>query len=148
LNLLKAEKVIGWFQGRMEFGPRALGNRSILAMRVRQKMQSVMKFEGEIRANRSGLSRHRPARVRGGLFETGCRVALHAAGRASQKELCARSRRKSRALTGSRKPVPRCRPSRMLDYSARIQTVEREGNPLLYDLLLRFEQGHPLRCAW
>ena len=37
VDLLKPEKVVGWFQGRMEFGPRALGNRSIWAMPGRQE---------------------------------------------------------------------------------------------------------------
>jgi len=41
-ELIGQEKVIGWFQGRMEFGPRALGNRSIIGDARSQKMQSVM----------------------------------------------------------------------------------------------------------
>src|SRR5262249_33059622 len=41
-DLLAAEKVIGWFQGRMEFGPRALGNRSIIGDARSSHMQSVM----------------------------------------------------------------------------------------------------------
>ena len=42
---LAAEKVIGWFQGRMEFGPRALGARSILGDARSPKMQSVMNLK-------------------------------------------------------------------------------------------------------
>ena len=42
LELLKSEKVVGWFSGRMEFGPRALGSRSILGDARSTKMQSVM----------------------------------------------------------------------------------------------------------
>ncbi|MHC4310223.1 MAG: carbamoyltransferase family protein, partial [Planctomycetota bacterium] len=41
-ELINQEKVIGWFQGRMEFGPRALGNRSIIGDARSEKMQSVM----------------------------------------------------------------------------------------------------------
>ena len=41
-DLIGREKVIGWFQGRMEFGPRALGNRSIIGDARSEKMQSVM----------------------------------------------------------------------------------------------------------
>ena len=41
-DLINQEKVIGWFQGRMEFGPRALGNRSIIGDARSEKMQSVM----------------------------------------------------------------------------------------------------------
>jgi len=42
VDLINREKVIGWFQGRMEFGPRALGNRSIIGDARSEKMQSVM----------------------------------------------------------------------------------------------------------
>ena len=41
-DLLAAEKVVGWFQGRMEFGPRALGSRSILGDARSERMQSLM----------------------------------------------------------------------------------------------------------
>ena len=41
-ELISREKVIGWFQGRMEFGPRALGNRSIIGDARSEKMQSIM----------------------------------------------------------------------------------------------------------
>jgi carbamoyltransferase len=41
-ELICQEKVIGWFQGRMEFGPRALGNRSIIGDARSEKMQSIM----------------------------------------------------------------------------------------------------------
>ncbi|NQT03148.1 MAG: hypothetical protein HQ580_14060, partial [Planctomycetes bacterium] len=41
-DLINQEKVIGWFQGRMEFGPRALGNRSIIGDARSEKMQSIM----------------------------------------------------------------------------------------------------------
>src|SRR5260221_6398622 len=49
VELLKAEKVVGWFQGRMEFGPRALGNRSILGDARSSKMQSVMNLKVKFR---------------------------------------------------------------------------------------------------
>ena len=42
VELLRAEKVIGWFQGRMEFGPRALGNRSILANPTNPEMKQIV----------------------------------------------------------------------------------------------------------
>jgi carbamoyltransferase len=49
VGLLKAEKVIGWFQGRMEFGPRALGNRSILGDARSPKMQMMMNLKIKFR---------------------------------------------------------------------------------------------------
>lgn len=48
-QLLNQEKVMGWFQGRMEFGPRALGNRSILGDARNQKMQSIMNLKIKFR---------------------------------------------------------------------------------------------------
>ena len=49
VDLLKKEKVVGWFQGRMEFGPRALGNRSILGDARSPAMQSVMNLKVKFR---------------------------------------------------------------------------------------------------
>ncbi|HTR41794.1 MAG TPA: carbamoyltransferase N-terminal domain-containing protein, partial [Pseudomonadales bacterium] len=48
-DLLKEEKVIGWFQGRMEFGPRALGNRSILGDPRSPRLQSAMNLKIKFR---------------------------------------------------------------------------------------------------
>ena len=48
-DLIDREKVIGWFQGRMEFGPRALGNRSIIGDARSEKMQSVMNLKIKFR---------------------------------------------------------------------------------------------------
>jgi len=48
-NLLNEEKVIGWFNGRSEFGPRALGNRSIIGDARSQKMQSIMNLKIKFR---------------------------------------------------------------------------------------------------
>ena len=48
VECLKNEKAIGWFQGKMEFGPRALGNRSILADPRSEKMTKKFKFKSKI----------------------------------------------------------------------------------------------------
>ena len=49
VELLAQEKIIGWVQGRMEFGPRALGNRSILGDPRSPKLQSVMNLKVKFR---------------------------------------------------------------------------------------------------
>lgn len=49
VELLTQEKVVGWFQGRMEYGPRALGNRSIIGDARSEKMQSVMNLKIKFR---------------------------------------------------------------------------------------------------
>src|SRR5438093_2797903 len=48
-RLLAEEKVVGWFQGRMEFGPRALGNRSILGDPRSPRLQSIMNLKIKFR---------------------------------------------------------------------------------------------------
>ena len=90
VELLKAEKVIGWFQGRMEFGPRALGNRSILGDARSPRMQSVMnlkvKFRESFRPFAPIVRRERVA----DYFELDVGIALHAAGRAGQTGIAPR----------------------------------------------------------
>jgi carbamoyltransferase len=144
VDLLEQEKVIGWFQGRMEFGPRALGCRSILGDARSPRMQSVMnlkvKFRESFRPFAPIVRRERVA----DYFEMDADSPYMLLVAPVKKEL--------------RKPLP-VPPGRdggldllkterstlpaitHVDYSARIQTVSREGNPLLYDLLLRFERA-------
>jgi carbamoyltransferase len=141
VELLKAEKVIGWFQGRMEFGPRALGNRSILGDARSTKMQSVMnlkvKFRESFRPFAPIVRRERVA----DYFELDVASPYMLLVAPVKKELC-------RVVSNDVKGFDRLKETRStlpaithVDYSARIQTVERQANPLLYDLLLRFERA-------
>jgi carbamoyltransferase len=141
VELLKTEKVIGWFQGRMEFGPRALGNRSILGDARSTKMQSVMNLKVKFRESfRPFAPIVRRERVTD-YFELDVASPYMLLVAPVKKELC---REVSPEITGldRLKGIRSTLPAiTHVDYSARIQTVEREGNPLLYDLLLRFEQA-------
>jgi carbamoyltransferase len=139
VELLRTEKVIGWFQGRMEFGPRALGNRSILGDARSTKMQSVMnlkvKFRESFRPFAPIVRRERAA----DYFELNVESPYMLLVAPVKKEFC-------REVSPGIKGLDRLKEIRStlpaithVDFSARIQTVEREGNPLLYDLLLRFE---------
>ena len=141
VELLKAEKVVGWFQGRMEFGPRALGNRSILGDARSAKMQSVMnlkvKFRESFRPFAPMVRRERAA----DYFELEADSPYMLLVAPVKKELC-------REISPEIKGFDRLKEIRStlpaithVDYSARIQTVAHDGNPLLYDLLLRFEQA-------
>ena len=141
VELLKTEKVIGWFQGRMEFGPRALGNRSILGDARSTKMQSVMnlkvKFRESFRPFAPIVRRERVA----DYFELDVESPYMLLVAPVKKELC-------REVSTEIKGFDRLKEIRStlpaithVDYSARIQTVERAGNPLLHDVLLRFEQA-------
>jgi carbamoyltransferase len=141
VEILKTEKVIGWFQGRMELGPRALGNRSILGDARSTKMQSVMnlkvKFRESFRPFAPIVRRERVA----DYFELDVESPYMLLVAPVKKEL-------RREVSSEVKGLDRLKEIRStlpaithVDYSARIQTVEREGHPLLYDLLLRFEQA-------
>ena len=75
---LAEEKVVGWFQGRMEFGPRALGARSILADPRSQKMQSMLNLKIKFRESFRPFA---PSVIREAVsdyFEMDCDSALHA----------------------------------------------------------------------
>ena len=141
VDLLKAEKVVGWFQGRMEFGPRALGNRSILGDARSPKMQSVMnlkvKFRESFRPFAPIVRRERVA----DYFELDADspyMLFVAPVKPSLRRPLPTGLTGLDLLKAERSTLPAIT---HVDYSARIQTVSREGNPLLYDLLLRFEQA-------
>ncbi len=141
VGLLKSEKVIGWFQGRMEFGPRALGCRSILGDARSPKMQSVMnlkvKFRESFRPFAPIVRRERAA----DYFEMDCDSPYMLLVAPVKKEL-------RREISSDANGFDRLKEIRStlpaithVDFSARIQTVSRDGNPLLYDLLSRFENA-------
>ncbi|HEY1786515.1 MAG TPA: carbamoyltransferase [Verrucomicrobiae bacterium] len=141
VGLLKSEKVIGWFQGRMEFGPRALGSRSILGDARSVKMQSMMnlkvKFRESFRPFAPIVRRERVA----DYFELDTDSPYMLLVAPVRNEL---RRDVPPAVNGfdRLKEIRSTLPAiTHVDYSARIQTVSQDSNPLLYDLLLRFEQA-------
>jgi len=140
VELLKAEKVVGWFQGRMEFGPRALGNRSILGDARSAKMQSVMnlkvKFRESFRPFAPIVRRERVA----DYFELDVESPYMLLVAPVKKELCREVSRELKGLDRLKEIRSTLPAITHLDYSARIQTVAPEANPLIYDLLLRFER--------
>jgi carbamoyltransferase len=141
VGLLNAEKVVGWFQGRMEFGPRALGNRSILGDARSAKMQSVMnlkvKFRESFRPFAPIVRRERVADYFELDVESPYMLLVAPVKKELRKPLPANVTGLD-LLKAERSTLPAIT---HVDYSARIQTVEREGNPLLHDLLLRFERA-------
>jgi len=141
VEMIKAEKVIGWFQGRMEFGPRALGNRSILGDARSTKMQSVMnlkvKFRESFRPFAPIVRRERVA----DYFELDVESPYMLLVAPVKKELCHEVSPEIKGLERLKEIRSTLPAITHVDYSARIQTVGREVNPLLYHLLLRFEQA-------
>jgi carbamoyltransferase len=141
VDLLKAEKVIGWFQGRMEFGPRALGSRSILGDARSPRMQSVMnlkvKFRESFRPFAPVVRRERVA----DYFELEIEspyMLLVAPIREELRYPLETGLSGLELLKQKRSTLPAIT---HVDYSARIQTVDQAANPLLYELLLRFERA-------
>ena len=133
---------IGLLQGRMEFGPRALGGRSIIGDPRSPRMQSVMnlkiKFRESFRPFAPSVLREHVAR----LVRARRRQPLHAARRrrAARRGGC-RCPTTAGALWGIEKlNVPRSTIPAIthVDYSARIQTVRRETNPFYYDIIDAF----------
>jgi carbamoyltransferase len=141
-ELLAAEKVIGWLQGRMEFGPRALGNRSILGDPRSTKMQSVMnlkiKYRESFRPFAPSVLRERVADYF--ALDTDSPYMLLVAPVKEQWRITMTP--EQQRLFGIEKlNVPRSTLPAIthVDYSARIQTVHEATNPRYHGLLRRFE---------
>ncbi len=117
-GLLAAQKVVGWFQGRMEFGPRALGNRSILAdpraKDMRDKINSKVKFREPFRPFAPSILSERSREY----FDLKCESPY-------MLFVSPVKREGFPAITH-------------VDNSARVQMVKREDNPIFYDLIARF----------
>jgi len=144
-DLIAAEKVIGWFQGRMEFGPRALGSRSILGDARSPKMQEVMnlkiKFRESFRPFAPTVLREKVSEY----FELDRESPYMLLVAPVRKEIC-------REMSGEEKDrfgldklhvVRSCVPAiTHVDYSARVQTVDREVNPLFYRTIEALNERH------
>jgi carbamoyltransferase len=142
-ELLEEGKVIGWIQGRMEFGPRALGNRSILGDARSPEMQETLnlkiKFRESFRPFAPSVLRERVS----DYFELN---------EASPYMLLVAPVKESIRLTGQRKEAggdfrvrlktPRSSLPAVthVDCSARVQTVEAQENPRFHRLLTEFER--------
>ena len=139
--LLAAEKVVGWVQGRMEFGPRALGARSILGDPRSPRMQSVMnlkiKYRESFRPFAPSVLREHVAE----WFELDVDSPYMLLVAPVRREHRIAMTPEQQRLFGIEKlNVPRSTIPAVthVDYSARIQTVHRETNPLYHALLTRF----------
>jgi carbamoyltransferase len=141
VELLQQEKVVGWMQGRGEFGPRALGNRSILADARSLKMQSLLnlkvKFRESFRPFAPVVRRERVA----DYFELAVESPYMLLTAPVRRSLCfplAESAQGLDRLKEARSQIPAVT---HVDHSARIQTVGPEQNLRLYALLQEFERA-------
>lgn len=144
-DLIAQEKVVGWFQGRMEFGPRALGSRSIIGDARSQKMQEIMnlkiKFRESFRPFAPSVLRERVS----DFFEMDTESPYMLLVAPVKGEICREMSSEEQRLFGldklhvARSVIPAVT---HVDYSARVQTVSREDNPLYYRLIAKFDEKY------
>ena len=144
-QLIAEENVIGWFQGQMEFGPRALGSRSILGDPRSTKMQSVMNLKIKFRESfrpfapivlRDYVDRYFQMRP----YEDSPYMLLVAP--VQERLHTELDENYQRAFGIEKLHYPRSSLPAIthVDYSARVQTVDRDRNPLLHQLLTCFHE--------
>ena len=140
-GILADENVVGWFQGKMEFGPRALGGRSIIGDARSQKMQSVMNLKIKYRESfrpfaPSVLAEHlseyfqldRPSPYMLIVAEINDNRRIHMS--EEEQQLFGIEK-----LKVARSDLPAIT---HVDYSARIQTIHKETNPRYHNLIKQF----------
>ena len=144
VNDLTKGKAVGWFQGRMEFGPRALGARSILADARSSSMQKKLNLKVKYRESFRPFA---PSVLREDVSEwfhlnSDSPYMLLVSNVEEKKCIEMDSNQKKlfgiNKLNVKRSEIPAVT---HVDYSARIQTVHQETNPKYYNLLLHFKKG-------
>jgi carbamoyltransferase len=140
---IAAGKVVGWFDGRMEFGPRALGSRSILGDPRNPKMQAQMNIKIKFR---EGFRPFAPSVLRervSDYFEMDCESPYMLLVAPVKKERQIPMSEDQERLWGIDKlNLPRSDLPAIthIDYSARVQTVARDTNPNYHALIEEFER--------
>jgi carbamoyltransferase len=142
-EVLEGEKVVGWFVGRMEFGPRSLGGRSIIGDPRSEKMQSVMNLKIKYRESfrpfapvvlAEDVSEYftldRPSPYM--LIVAPVKEELRVPMTDEQNQLFGIDK-----INLKRSSIPAVT---HIDYSARVQTVHEETNPRFYEVLQQFKQ--------
>jgi carbamoyltransferase len=144
---LDDEKVIGWFQGRMEFGPRALGARSILGDPRSPKMQCTMNLKIKYRESFRPFAPAVLGEKVSDWFEMDARspyMLLVAPVKEDKRMEMSEEQKQLFGIDLLNVPRSRIPAITHIDYSARVQTVHRETNPRFYDLIKAF--GNKTDC--
>ena len=142
-KILAEENVIGWFQGRMEFGPRALGGRSIIGDPRSRKMQSVMNLKIKYRESFRPFAPSVLDERLNDYFDLDSKSPYMLIVAPVKDALRIPMTEEEQKLFGIEKlNVPRSELPAIthVDYSARIQTIHKDTNPRYYDLVKAFEQ--------
>ena len=140
---LSEEKIVGWFQGKMEFGPRALGARSIIADPRSEKMQKKLNLKVKFRESFRPFA---PSIIREDLsnwFELNSdspyMLLVADVNKSIRKEMTDKEKKLFGIdkLNVKRSDIPAVT---HVDYTARIQTVHQDTNPKYYKLLQNFKK--------
>jgi carbamoyltransferase len=144
-DLLAEEKVLGWFQGRMEFGPRALGARSIIGDARSSKMQSVMNLKIKFRESFRPFAPSVLEEKISEYFEIDRPSPYMLLVADVKKERQKPMNEEQKKLFGIdklnilRSDIPAIT---HIDYSARIQSVSKETNPLYHKIISKFDEKY------
>ena len=142
-NELNKEKTIGWFQGKMEFGPRALGGRSIIADPRSEKMQKELNLKVKFRESFRPFAPSILIEDVSDWFDLKNESPYMLLVADVKKELQIQMSKEDQTLFGidklniKRSSIPAVT---HVDYSARIQTVHKETNPRYHNLLKKFKE--------
>lgn len=144
-DLIASQKVVGWFEGRMEFGPRALGSRSIIADARSDKMQELMNLKIKFRESFRPFA---PSVLEEKISEyfdisSASPYMLLVAPVAQSKRLkLDASDEGSFGLARLKRPRSVIPAVTHVDHSGRVQTISRTTNPLFYDVIKRFYEKY------
>jgi carbamoyltransferase len=144
-DMIADEKVVGWFEGRMEYGPRALGARSIIGDARSPKMQETMNLKIKFRESFRPFAPSVIEEKISDYFEIDRASPYMLLVADVKKERQKKMSEDEERLFGleklhvARSEVPAIT---HVDYSARIQSVDKETNPLYHRLIEKFDEDH------
>lgn len=144
-DLIAEQKVVGWFQGPMEFGPRALGSRSIIGDARSPKMQEVMNLKIKFRESFRPFAPSVLEEKASQFFDLEVKSPYMLLVAPVKKEIRRQMTKKEEVLFGLdklyviRSSIPAVT---HVDYSARVHTVSRETNPLYYEMIAKLNEKY------
>jgi carbamoyltransferase len=143
--LIEAGKVIGWFYGRMEFGPRALGARSIIGDARSPKMQEMMnlkiKFRESFRPFAPSVLREKVSEWFELDSESPYMLLVAPVAKSKRRDMTAEEQKLFglERLLKIRSTIPAVT---HVDYSARVQTVTEDHQPMYYRMIKKFDERY------
>jgi len=143
-DLISEGKVIGWFQGSMEFGPRALGNRSILGDARSPKMQEVMNLKIKFRESFRPFAPSVMLERTSDYFEINEESPYMLLTAPVKKSIRKKVNEEEKLIGIDKLQIVRSSIPAVthIDYSARVQTVKKEDNPIYHGLLTKFNEKY------